>query len=119
MILSDDILHDRDPAVVSHGGGSPVIYDREKSHLFPSQILFPHAVRCAVTVVVEELLFRDCKLLRAGVPAISRKGGYLSLDRAIYTFARFSRKALDTTDRELNAIAAPATMGLNRIPKNG
>jgi hypothetical protein len=32
---------------------------------------------------------------------------------------RFSLKALEITETELNAIAAPAMMGLNRIPKTG
>jgi hypothetical protein len=36
-----------------------------------------------------------------------------------YNFSRFSRRAFPITDTELNAIAAPAIMGLKRIPKNG
>lgn len=35
------------------------------------------------------------------------------------SFRLLSRSALLITDTELNAIAAPAMMGLNKIPKNG
>ena len=117
MILSDDILHDRDPAVVSHSGGSPVIYDREKSHLFPSQILFAHAVALSQSPSRSCYFATVSYYAQESLLSPGREVIYRSIE--LFTLSRFSRKALDTTDRELNAIAAPATMGLNRIPKNG
>ena len=39
--------------------------------------------------------------------------------RPSYSFKFLSRSALLITDTELKAIAAPAIMGLSKIPKNG
>ena len=42
-----------------------------------------------------------------------------TIGRPSYSLRFLSRSALLITDSELNAIAAPAIIGLNKIPKNG
>ena len=76
----------------------------------------------SLAAIVEACL-RNCHGPRVTGPCVRRKS--LAIVAAHsgrscgYKFTRFSRSALVTTDTELNAIAAPAKTGDNKMPNVG
>jgi len=109
----DAVMHFASRTLVGESMQKPFLYlgDNVRTGLNLFQSIVEHGVK--------RICFSGGYLLRHGGRPSRENKHRRKCARQAHNLSRFSRKAFPITDTELNAIAAPAIIGLKRIPKNG